>query len=134
MSHTFEDVQASYGRCTRQKGFISRFYELLLASDDRIRTMFENTNWTQQNKALRRGISIALTHAGGSSIVDRPMGEMAEMHSRHGGVPVDPVLYRHWRESLLQAVREFDPQINPKLEENWSVALKKATDHFVDKY
>ena len=134
MSTDFQDVQASYGRCTRQKGFITRFYELLLDSDDRIRQMFENTNWTQQNKALRRGISIALTHAGGSNIVERPMGEMAEMHSRHGGLPVDPELYHYWRESLLQAVHEFDPQINPTLERNWSVALKKATDHFVDKY
>ena len=134
MTTSFQDVQASYGRCTRQKGFITRFYELLLDSDDRIRHMFESTNWTQQNKALRRGISIALTHAGGSDIVDRPMKEMAELHSRKGGLPVDPELYHYWRESLLQAVHEFDPQINPTLEKNWSVALKKATDKFVGQY
>jgi hemoglobin-like flavoprotein len=134
MTARFEDVQASYGRCTRQKGFITRFYELLLDSDGRIRALFESTNWTQQNKALRRGISIALTHAGGSNIVERPMSEMAELHSRKGGLPVDPELYGYWRESLLQAVDEFDPQINPTLKKNWSVALKKTTDHFVDKY
>lgn len=134
MPEIYMDVQASYGRCTRQKGFISRFYELLLESDDRIRHMFESTNWTQQNKALRRGISIALTYAGDSNIVDRPMSEMAELHSRNGALPVDPDLYHYWRESLLQAVHEFDPQINPTLEKNWSSALRKATDRFVHKY
>ena len=134
MTTSFHDVQASYGRCTRQKGFITRFYELLLDSDDRIRQMFESTNWTQQNKTLRRGISIALTHAGGSNIVERPMNDMARLHSRNGALPVDPDLYHYWRESLLQAVHEFDPQINPTLEKHWSIALKKATDQFVDKY
>ncbi len=134
MTTSFQDVQASYGRCTRQKGFITRFYELLLVSDDRIRHMFESTNWTQQNKALRRGISIALTHASGSDIVERPMKDMASMHSRKGSVPVDPDLYHYWRESLLQAVHEFDPQITPTLERNWAAALKKTTDYFTDRY
>ncbi len=134
MSETYMDVQASYGRCMRQKGFITRFYELLLERDERIARMFEGTNWTQQNKALRRGISIALTYAGGSNIVERSMNEMADVHSRKGRAPVDPVLYRHWRESLLEAVKEFDPRITPEIEKHWAEALKKTTDHFTDHY
>ena len=134
MSETYMDVQASYGRCTRQKGFITRFYEVLLERDERIAQMFQGTNWTQQNKALRRGISIALTHAGGSNIVERSMNEMADVHSRKGRVPVDPVLYRHWRESLLQAVKEFDPRITPELEQRWADALEKTTAYFTEQY
>ena len=134
MSDTYMDVQASYGRCMRQKGFITRFYELLLEKDDRIASMFEGTNWTQQNKALRRGISIALTHAGGSNIVERSMNEMADVHSRKGRAPVDPALYVHWRESLLQAVSEFDPRITPDLEKQWADALKKTTDFFTEHF
>ncbi len=134
MSETYMDVQASYGRCMRQKGFITRFYELLLEKDERIARMFEGTNWSQQNKALRRGISIALTYAGGSDIVERPMNEMADVHSRKGRAPVDPVLYKHWRESLLEAVREFDPRLTPELEKQWATALKKTTDHFTEHY
>jgi hemoglobin-like flavoprotein len=134
MSETYMDVQASYGRCMRQKGFITRFYELLLDKDERIARMFKSTNWPQQNKALRRGISIALTFAGGSNIVERSMNEMADVHSRKGRAPVDPVLYRHWRESLFQAVKEFDPRITPELEAHWAEALKKTTDYFTEHY
>jgi hemoglobin-like flavoprotein len=134
MSETYMDVQASYGRCMRQKGFITRFYELLLDKDERIARMFKSTNWPQQNKALRRGISIALTFAGSSNIVERSMNEMADVHSRKGRAPVDPVLYRHWRESLFQAVKEFDPRITPELEAHWAEALKKTTDYFTEHY
>ena len=134
MPETYEDVQASYGRCTRKKGFITRFYELLLASDERLAPMFSQTNWTKQNKALRRGISIALTYAGGSKIVERPLKEMADVHSRSGHAPVDPQLYTYWRRSLLQAVREHDDRLTPALEDKWADALRKTTDFFVERY
>ncbi len=134
MTATNEEVQGSYGRCLKQKGFITRFYELLMEKDPRMPKMFEGTNWTQQNKALRRGISIALTFAGGSSIVQRSMDEMATVHSRKGRAPVDPKFYVHWRESLLQAVSEFDPRFNEDLKVAWAEALKKTTDYFTEAY
>lgn len=129
-----EDIQGSYGRCLREKGFITRFYELLQARDPRIGQMFQHTNWTQQNKALRRGISIALTFAGGSNIVERSMNDMAEVHSRRGRAPVDPGFYVHWRESLLQAVGEHDPRFTPALRDQWAEALKQTTDYFTRHY
>jgi hemoglobin-like flavoprotein len=132
--NSIENVQASYGRCLRSKGFITRFYEHLLASDPRIPNMFEGTNWTQQNRALRRGISIALTFASGSPIVERSMNEMAEVHSRKGRAPVDPKLYVYWRESLLEAVSEFDPKMTPELKAEWAAALKATTDYFTKSY
>ncbi len=134
MAATNEEVQGSYGRCLREKGFINRFYELLLAKDPRIARMFEGTNWTQQNKALRRGISIALTFAGGSSIVERSMNEMAVVHSRKGKVPVDPSFYVYWRESLIEAVAECDPRFNEDLRRAWNDALKATTDYFTKSY
>ncbi len=47
MTATNEEVQGSYGRCLKQKGFITRFYELLMEKDPRMPKMFEGTNWTQ---------------------------------------------------------------------------------------
>ncbi|AKS42589.1 globin [Wenzhouxiangella marina] len=134
MSFNTEAIQGSYGRCLRERGFITRFYELLLERDPRIPDMFKATNWSAQNKALRRGISIALTFAGGSNIVQNSMDQMAEVHSRKGRAPVDPVLYKHWRESLLQAVREFDPRINDALMADWDKALRATTDYFTEHY
>src|SRR5690625_2752079 len=96
----YSDVQASYGRCVRNRDFIPGFYQRLLSKDKRIAAIFKRTNWSVQNRALRRGISIALTWAGGSKIVDRQLEEMADAHSRKGRVPVDPVLYVFLREAL----------------------------------
>lgn len=130
----YSDVQASYGRCVRNRDFIPGFYQRLLSKDERIAAMFKRTNWSVQNRALRRGISIALTWAGGSKIVDRQLEEMADAHSRKGRVPVDPVLYVFWREALMESVRLHDPQLTPELERRWSDALKKTTDYFIELY
>lgn len=134
MTTNFEDVQASYGRCLRDKKFINRFYELLLEKDPDIRKMFERTNWSQQQRALRRGISIALTFAGGSRMVERSMDEMASAHSRGGRCPVNPDHYRHWRESLMQAVSEHETRLTPDLQNQWQQALGLTTEHFTGQY
>lgn len=134
MSFNTEAIQGSYGRCLRSKGFIPRFYELLQSRDNRISNLFSETDWTKQNKALRRGISIALTFAGGSNIVQGSMDQMADVHSRSGRAPVDPVLYKHWRESLLQAVEENDPRATPELMAEWGKALKVTTDYFTQRF
>jgi hemoglobin-like flavoprotein len=134
MTTTFEDVQASYGRCLRDKKFINRFYELLLEKDPEIRSMFEATNWSQQQRALRRGISIALTFAGGSQMVRRSMDEMAATHSREGRCPVSPGHYRHWCESLMQAVSEHEKRLTPELRNHWQQALGMTTEHFTAQF
>jgi len=134
VSFNTEAIQGSYGRCLRDRQFIPRFYELLQARDERIPGLFAETDWAKQNKALRRGISIALTFAGGSSIVQGSMDQMADVHSRAGRAPVDPGLYTHWRNSLLQAVEEHDPRSTPELMADWSRALKATTDYFTQHY
>lgn len=130
----YEALQASYGRCLRSKEFIPSFYERLLERDERVAAMFSSTNWTQQNKALRRGISIALTYASGSPIVEGSMREMAHVHSLKGRAPVDPALYVHWRDSLLEAVEANDPRFTPALRQTWEAALLKTTDYFSRQY
>ena len=134
MTFNTEAVQGSYGRCLRNKAFIPRFYELLLKQHGRIPDLFKHTNWPKQNKALRRGISIALTFAGGSDIVKRSMDEMAHTHSRACPAAVDPMFYKHWRNSLLEAVEENDPRATPDLMSEWRQALQLTTDYFAERY
>ncbi len=40
----------------------------------------------------------------------------------------------YWRESLLKAVREFDENLDPALEDHWADALRKTTDYFIQRY
>ncbi len=130
----FDDVQQSLGRCLRRTGFVARFYEYFMDSHPSFRGMFAHTDMGRQRKALRRGISVALAHAGGSGIVKRSMDEMAQVHSRNGHAPVKPELYDFWVDALVRAVTETDPRITPELEERWRTAMNTAVDHFKKHY
>jgi len=134
LSNTFDDLQTSYGRCLQQGKFIARFYEIFMASHPDVRAMFDNTDFSKQYLALRRGISAAIAHAGGSTLTKRTMGEMACVHSRGGRAPVRPELYAHWTESLLRALAEHDPEYDAALEQRWRQALTHTTAHFVAHY
>ncbi len=130
MADDFNDIQRSYGRCLRRRDFIERFYQILLDSDPSIAPLFRKTDFTQQNKALRRGISTAISFAAGSGIVRRTVDEMAHVHSRSGRAPVAPWLHERWLESMLSAVRESDPMADPVLLQRWRRALTPIVECF----
>lgn len=132
--NNYSDVLSSYGRCLLKRGFIERFYDIFMASDDSIRALFARTDMSKQYLALRRGISTAISYAEGSGIVGGTMDEMAQVHSRKGRVPIQPHLYRHWLESILKAVREYDPAANARLMQRWEQALTPAVNRFIDMY
>src|SRR5690606_22328452 len=92
----YADLHQSYGRCLRDKDFIGRFYEVFLASNPSIPAMFAHTDFSRQRVALRRGITMAIFHAGGSRVVDRGIEEMGAVHARGGRCPVPPALYADW--------------------------------------
>ena len=51
----FSDVLSSYGRCLLKRGFIERFYELFMASDDSIRALFARTDMSKVLRARAIG-------------------------------------------------------------------------------
>ncbi len=131
---TYADLQQSYGRCLREDGFIEKFYERFLASDPRIDAMFGKTDFARQRMALRRGISMAILHADGSQIVERPMGEMADVHARQGRAPVAPELYPLWVDALLETIKATDPKADAVLMRRWREAMEKVVAMFVRHY
>ncbi|MDQ2070014.1 globin [Natronospira bacteriovora] len=131
----FADVQQSFGRCLRGNNrFVDDFYRRLLGSDERIATMFASTDWTLQNKAIRRGISLAITFAGTPVAARRQVREMAEVHSRGGRAPITPELYEHWIESLILTVQASDPDYSPSLGKRWRTALEPAIGFMQNSY
>lgn len=134
MSATFDDLQTSYGRCLRNGGFIACFYDIFMASHPDIPGMFKDTDFSRQYLALRRGVTAAITFAGGSSLSRRTMTEMAQVHSRSGRAPVSPELYSYWVDSLLRAIAEHDPEYDLALEQRWRTALMLTTQYFTEHY
>ncbi len=130
----YDDLQQSYGRCLREKNFIERFYEIFMVAHPDIKPMFDKTDFNTQRLALRRGISAAIEHASGSRLTERTVKQMADVHSRHGRVPVAPSLYRYWVDSLVQAVAETDPQVDDALLERWRKGMSKVIETFISHY
>lgn len=126
----YADLHQSYGRCLRDKAFIGRFYEVFLASNPAVPAMFAHTDFSRQRMALRRGITMAIFHAGGSRVVERGIGEMGGVHARDGRCPVPHALYRDWVASLLTVVREADPEADEALMARWSEAMGVVVDTF----
>lgn len=131
MGNNFDDLQQSYGRCLREKNFIERFYEIFLESHPAIRPMFDKTDFQTQRMALRHGISAAISYASGSSLTRRTVDQMAAAHSRSGHAPVSPELYPYWVDSLVQTVKEMDPQATPQLLSRWRQGMSVVTDTFI---
>lgn len=134
MKDMFDDLQTSYGRCLQHGRFIARFYEIFMASHPDVPALFRDTDFSRQHIALRRGISAAIAHAGGSTLTKRTMEQMACAHSRGGRAPVPPALYPYWTEALMMAIREHDPECDPALEQRWRNALDCTMAHFVERY
>lgn len=134
MTDRYDDLQASYGRCLRSKGFIERFYEIFLESHPDIAPMFAKTDFRQQRLALRRGISLAISYAGGMEMVRRSIDGMAQVHSRKGRTPVRPSLYGYWIDSLIAAIGEADPEADPALLQRWRTAMSVVTGTFIEQY
>ena len=134
MTDSYDDLQQSYGRCLREKDFIERFYEVFIASHPDISAMFAQTDFAKQRMALRRGISVAITHAAGSRMAERTVAQMGDVHAREGRAPVRPELYQYWLESLVQVVGEKDPEATPALLGRWRGGMRKVIDTFISRY
>lgn len=130
----YYDLQQSYGRCLRDKNFIEHFYAVFMASHPDIPGMFADTDFQKQRLALRRGISVAIFHASGSTVVKRTTEQMADVHSRAGRCPVSPNLYPYWIESLVKVVAETDPEADERLLERWREAMCVVTDTFTRRF
>lgn len=134
VADSYSDLHQSYGRCIEKGPFIERFYDIFLDSHPDVRRAFASTDFDRQRRLLRRTLTSAIMYAAGSDSVNREITTMAQVHSRKGKAPVQPHLYSYWLESLITAIREFDPQCDLHLERRWREALSKIIDHFTSVY
>ncbi|WP_447977444.1 globin [Candidatus Nitrospira bockiana] len=121
-------VSESFGRCCVNPRFLDRFYEIFLSSHPAIKPMFQHTDMGKQKNLLRQGLPMVLMHGEGNAFGTRSLDRIAESHGRKG-MNVDPNLYEYWINSLLEAIKECDPQWDPALEAQWRDVLQKGTKY-----
>lgn len=118
----------------RNSPLVAHFCARVMAHHRNVPSLYASTDFSGQCMALRRGISSAIAHAGGSGLARRTTDKMESVHSRAGHAPVPPALYPYWVDSLLVAIAEGDPQYTPAVGARWRMAMNRVTAYFTAHY
>lgn len=127
------DVEKSFGRCTVNPKFLDRFYETFLASHPSLAPMFAHTDMARQKGLLRSGITMVVMHSQGNSFGTRSLDKIAESHSKKK-LNINPSLYPFWVNSLIQTIRECDPEFTPTIEAEWRKTLEAGATYIAAGY
>lgn len=129
-----ELFEESLARCGRSRDFLDRFYERFMSSSPRVREKFAKTDFAHQKRALRASFHMLLLFAEEepSDAVYEFMDHLAERHA-DGELDIDTELYDLWFRSLLETVREHDPEFDPAIEEAWERVMAPGIEYLVNR-
>ncbi len=133
MAMGIKDVQESFGRCSLNPAFLDTFYKNFLATSPEIATLFRNTDFKKQKKVVQMSLSMLITYAMGTGVVDGYMRQLAEKHSGKE-LNIEPRHYTAWLNSLMKAVKQHDPKYAPELDQAWRTCLAKGIETIKAKY
>lgn len=128
MQESLAAVRQSFGRALTKRSFMPRFYEIFTKSHPSIPAMFKNTDFEQQNELLSQSINMAILFVQNNIIAKNALTRIRQSHD-HEHLKIKPDLYPLWINSLIAALKEFDPEFNPPLEKQWREVLAPAIDH-----
>ena len=120
---TLQRFGASLERCTAHPDFLDLFYELFLASSEKVRDQFAHTDFVKQKGMLQASFSLML-RAARQDPADPP-DFLDALAQRHGAsqMGVGGELYDLWLDSLLAAVKVCDPLWTPEVTLAWEQAM-----------
>jgi len=128
-SQSAAPVKQSLGRCLHNGDVFDTFYNIFLECDPRIPHQFTNTDWEEQKRLLRQGINKVIGFYEGSFTGQSALERIRHTHGRDR-LNIPPDLYSCWVETMIEAVKRFDPEFDPFLEEKWRHVLSYGT-HYV---
>ena len=120
---TLAVFESSLKRCEARPDFLVRFYEKFLASSPEVAAKFVNTDFVRQKESLKASLHHLLLVA-----KDEKQGPDAYLHDiavRHGAgqLAIGAHMYDLWLDSLLETVRETDPECFPEVEAAWEEVM-----------
>lgn len=128
-------VKQSYGRCLVNTQFFDTFYDIFLKSSDKIPPMFKNTDFEKQKAVLRSTVTFVIMHAAdtNAAFAKDKLQYVGDIHSR-GKLNVAPELYPLWETSLMETIKQYDPEYTPELEKKWHQVLTPAIELLKSRY
>lgn len=126
----YKNVEASFGRCSVNKDFIQVFYDIFLQSDPSIAPFFKDTDFEEQKKALKFGLSNLVMYAKdpNAAYAKGKLDQLATNHD-HKHLNINPRMYKFWIDSLIEAIKKTDAEFNTQLEKDWKKVLNLGIDH-----
>jgi hemoglobin-like flavoprotein len=112
----------SLERCRRSPDFIGHFYSLLIGSSEEVAAKFNGTDFRRQKRVLMVSLYCLMAAAEGQPEGVAHLRRIATVHDQQHR-DIRPELYDQWLECLLQAVRDYDPQCTPEVEQAWRAML-----------
>ncbi|MDX1630653.1 MAG: globin [Thermoanaerobaculia bacterium] len=130
-----EVFERSLERCGRDRTFLDRFYERFLASSPKVEEKFAETDFEHQKRALRASFHVLLLAAEDpeSPGAREYLEHLAQRHSA-SEMDIGAELYDLWLDSLLETVRESDPEFDSGIEEAWEDVMGVGIRFLVSRY
>lgn len=122
-----ETFYRSFDRCLARPDFLESFYRRFIASSPEIARRFTHTDLARQARHLRA--SLHLVPVLGSQIAEADV-HLHRIAERHAGDPVDahPDHYALWLDTLVETVRDTDPDWTESVGHAWRAVMRPGID------
>ena len=119
---------------TESPRFLDIFYERFLSSSPKVKEKFATTDFDRQKRVLHASFYLILLAAEDPEKgPERYLGHLAERHSARD-LKIGAELYDLWLDSLLQTVKECDPDYDSEVERAWEQMMEIGIDYLLQHY
>ena len=120
-----DTYRLSLARCLEDTHFMERFYNHFTSSSPTIREKFSKTDWSRQYQMMVDSFQL-MVRAEEKGTVDNPeLWRIAVLHGDHGH-KIPGWMYENWIESLLEAVKETDPEWDEGVSQAWHAVMRNG--------
>ncbi|MDH3639461.1 MAG: globin [Gammaproteobacteria bacterium] len=135
MPDASEVFRASFARAVGDTGyndeFIQRFYDIFMAKSSEIAQMFSNTNMTVQKTMLHDSLHYLLGYYN-SGVPNVHLKHIKKVHGA-SGANIPDRFYALWLDSLIEAVKDKDPQFDRDVEQAWRRVMAPGIEYLSGK-
>lgn len=119
-----EVVRPSFLRCMKDRDeFFDDFYGTLSDKAPGIGTMFAHVDMQRQNQLIRNAVEDLINYAVGNETAEQELRRLGGTHNRHG-LNVVPELYDLWVDTIVETMRDHDPDADDDIDAAWRVVLR----------
>lgn len=123
--HLFD---ASYERVMRARpeapSFLRAFYDRFIGASPEVREKFRHTDMARQIGMLEKSLHY-VAYLFSTPELYSHLERTAKLHDRRER-DIPPHLYDLWLETLIQTVREYDPEFDDNVELAWRLSLARG--------